>query len=95
MTSTFPRVNIFYYVTGSLFSLILFSVFLRASLCPPGNRVTPVGVALVIFPKTDITRLLGRRDENVSNNWAVRRRAAGEVGSISSSIFVFSCFAEL
>jgi hypothetical protein len=55
------------------------------SLWPAGNRVTPEGVALVMFPKTEITLLLGRRDEKVSNSSAVRRRAAGEVGAISTS----------
>ena len=66
------------------------SVFFGISLCPAGNRVTPEGVALVMFPKTAMTLLLGRRDENVSSISAVFRRAAGDVGSISNLSFVTS-----
>lgn len=46
-----------------------------------------------MFPRTAMTRLLGRRAENVSNNSAVRRRAAGEVGAISSLTFAVSVLA--
>lgn len=66
-------------------ALILFGGVFIASLCPAGNLVTPEGVALVMLPKTAITLLLGRRAEKVSSSSAVRRRAAGDVGSILAS----------
>jgi hypothetical protein len=61
-----------------------------APTSPAGNRVTPEGVALVKFPKTAIALLLGLRDENVSKSSAVRRRAAGDVGAISTLSCVVS-----